>query len=1095
MDTVSRRRRGAPSVAGELEGEAAAHDQNYQTALGQAGRAAETSVGPRGGEVSPGTLESGGAMGLSDPSNLPVANPFHSERVKTEVQLLRHRPGTLDEDAARLRTEVDESALGDASWTGGPGEPDYASLLGLAGAAPVDSQEILDEGSLDVRGTPGNSLAIGGSVPRVARVEPADGALPADEIRDCSWKPAGSVEGQRQSSPEKYATGFEGVKEEPESGRADDPRELIPAREDRLSRVEALLSQVLEENQALRRQIQTESNSSWHSARTPADLPASPMSFGCGPSFPCAPFSTFAGVQTFEHSALRDFQEGPGGFRGEWGLEGGPVPGAQHSLVRAKPLPMHSMGPYGSTERVRVGAPGLSHGESPGFGEEVGGSVGPQSSQVPLPLPPSPVGPPGVPQTMRQFATSALAANVGQGELANVGFHTPRSGAGSARYDSEGYPVSPGGTSIRPPAYPPPASPRVPPSPLGDVYRGAPRVPEGQFIGSGSSGLADKPEEPARYVDSLPKLAQADLSISAVTCGNWLAQVRQIFFGLSSGAVEWYGRVESAAYDAYHMWLVADPLGRLAVDPSSVVAGFDVYRFQRVESRAVTLLLAALPVSVKDDLVMNRWLSSASILFRVLCIWQPGGSSERAHLLSQLVQPETCKNFRDALPTLRRWQQNLQRAREIQASLPDPSLLLKGVDQATSSVLAGSPMIGFRVNSFRHRSGLDYNPSVSGIVQLVRLIQAEFEAASLVAEGAADKRPRNAAAAAAANPKAEPPPPPVGKSGPEPSPSVARVQPGETEGKGKGKGKSKGDPSSAPSCHKFSDASGCRFGDSCMFKHDRSKARKDGRCLACGQSGHFRPECPLVSPENRPVQDSGSEASPSSGGASAAKASAKVKAKAKAGAQVKGVQEDTKPEAAVTPGRTSSGSVDLPSGSEALVAEAAKLLKGVSLRTVHVDLDLSWVRSAITSASDPNYCLVDSGATNALRPASPEELRECQTIRVDLASGETELRINSQGTLLHLGVCQVILPANYLVDLGYSISWRKRGCKIKHPKRGALDVTLAKGCPLIPREVGLRLLREYEERKAGLPVLSKAEVQDLAHTMSPSEARGWSGIG
>ena len=230
------------------------------------------------------------------------------------------------------------------------------------------------------------------------------------------------------------------------------------------------------------------------------------------------------------------------------------------------------------------------------------------------------------------------------------------------------------------------------------------------------------------------------MSVSAVTCGNWLAQVKQIFVGLSPSAVEWYDSVEAAAYGAYNRWLVADPLGRLAVDPSSVVAGFNVQKFQRVESRAVTLLLAALPASVKDDLVMNRWLSSSSILFRVLCIWQPGGSNERAHLLSQLVQPEACKGFKEALPTLRRWQQNLQRAREIHATLPDPSLLLRGIDQATSAILSSSPMIAFRVNAFRHRSGLDYNPSVVGIVQLVRLIQAEFEAASLVTEGNPERK-------------------------------------------------------------------------------------------------------------------------------------------------------------------------------------------------------------------------------------------------------------------------------------------------------------------------------------------------------------------
>ncbi|CAE7909527.1 unnamed protein product, partial [Symbiodinium sp. KB8] len=192
------------------------------------------------------------AMGLTDPGNLPVANPFHSEKVKTEVQLLRHRPGSLDEDAAKIRTEVDESALGNASWTGGLGEPDYMSMMGPAGAASVDFPGSPDEGSLDARGSMGQSSVAGGPVPRVARVEPVEHGFASTEVRDGSWKHGRPTEEPQASGRAGHDATFEGVKEEPEAVGADDPRELIPAREDRLSRVEALLSQVLEENQALR---------------------------------------------------------------------------------------------------------------------------------------------------------------------------------------------------------------------------------------------------------------------------------------------------------------------------------------------------------------------------------------------------------------------------------------------------------------------------------------------------------------------------------------------------------------------------------------------------------------------------------------------------------------------------------------------------------------------------------------------------------------------------------------------------------------------------------------------------------------------------
>ena len=204
-----------------------------------------------------------------------------------------------------------------------------------------------------------------------------------------------------------------------------------------------------------------------------------------------------------------------------------------------------------------------------------------------------------------------------------------------------------------------------------------------------------------------------------------------------------------------------------------MVASFDMHNFQRVESRAVTLLLAAVPNSVRDDIITNRWLSTASVMFRILCAYQPGGSSERAQLLSQLVSPEQCKGFQEAIKIFRRWQQLLQRATEIRATLPDASLLLRGVDQSTAALLASSPMIAFRVNSFRHSVALGYNPTTAGVTQLVRLLQAESEAAVLVDNsGPGDKRARTAAVNVnreQPSVKAPPTPPPP------PNPQVSAV--------------------------------------------------------------------------------------------------------------------------------------------------------------------------------------------------------------------------------------------------------------------------------------------------------------------------------
>ena len=608
-------------------------------------------------------------------------------------------------------------------------------------------------------------------------------------------------------------------------------------------------------------------------------------------------------------------------------------------------------------------------------------------------------------------------------------------------------------------------------------------------------------QEPAKYINDLPKLPAADISTSAVACGNWLAQVRQIFAGLSPSAVDWWQAVELAANRHYQRWIVADPLDRLSLDPSGVIAIFDEVKYQRVESRAVSLILAAIPQHIRDEAVSNRWLSSAALLFRLQCVYQPGGASERSMLLSQLTLPEVVTTVKSAVVMLRKWQQNFYRVRELGASMPDPSLLLAGIDKATVGLLGQHHSLGFRVNAFRHKVALDYNPTVPSIVQLVRLLQAECEASALSNADAhvPDKKARAAAARGdnvvdPSTPKVAPPNKPEDTPNP---PGIKALEGNEKGGKGKGKGKGKGLGSEQNPCHNFNEAKGCKFGDACHFKHDRATARKQKRCLACGQDGHFRPDCPLVAPENRQV------VSPSSSNAPSPKAGAKGSgnpSRPKAGVQAKGVTEE--------PSNTSGGassvstSDDAARAQETLIAEAAKLLKGVTLKPVRIDqgegalqewgIDRGWLMSAVASASDPNYTLIDSGATNALRPSRADELESAQLIKVDLASGSSQLHVNRFGTLLSEQPCQIILPAGYLVQLGFSITWKKKGCIVKRRGQSALDVTIVKGCPLISKEQGLSLLAEYEALldKGELPMVKTSSV--TGHEAIPKDQlRPW----
>ena len=1050
MDPMFRRRNNP-----ELD--SAPREPDYNTALSQ-----ETAVfGPSGdlhvGEASPGTLEQGGA-GLTDQGR-PVASPFHSDKVQAEVALARSRPRSLDDDARRM-AEMNEAGLGDLSMAGRGDEPNYADQDPIHDPQPRVAR--IEHTFTPFQGlghSEGDRAAVGEGSPSRDDSGVRGAPEPLGVKRELGQRDVTLAAGVREfgSSPDRPGLG--------------DTRELVPVEVARADKLEGMLLKIMEENRLLRDRLDQVERSSWHSGvtRGTADVAgASPVSF--------APLSDrMLGAHTVQPQQSRSLEVfvGEGDLRDNGGHSLGDL------LVHRQPVP-HSDG--------RIQGQGILEIEWPNSGNDLSDRSG-HGDSLRNPAAGDEFGVPV--QSFGEFRQMVQ----GQGARAESGFVTPRSGNKTVgeSFDGQGYPVSPGGTVIRPPPGPPPLSPRgVVGAVTGPSEWGGPRVaiPSPPLPDAGL-----RPEEPAKYISELPKLAAADLSVSAVTCGNWLAQVKQIFVGLSPSASVWYDSVETAAYNAYNRWLVADPLGRLSIDPASVVAGFDVARFQRVESRSVTLLLAAVPAHVRDDLVMNRWLHSSSILFRILCLWQPGGSSERAHLLSQLVTPEVCRSLKESLPVLRRWQQHLNRAREIRATLPDPSLLLKGVDQSTVGLLSQYQMIAFRVNAYRHRAALDYDPSVVGVVQLVRLLQAEFESAAIALEGAqgGSKGPKAAVLSASSG---------VPKPSPEGSPTVAVAKvggadpPGGTKGKGKGKG-DKGDV--VPPCHNFSNAAGCKYGDSCRFKHDRAAARKERRCLACGQQGHFRPDCTLVPAEHRQVQgpEGVSDSSPSPKAAEPKRGGAK--AKPKAGVQAKGVTEDATTGSgpgSQIPQSPSPASSSAPSQQE-LLAEAQKLLKGVVLKAARVDtlegfgIDRSWLISAIASASDPAYALVDSGATNGLRQAEPGEWARTRAIKVDLASGVAELHIDERGTLLSSEPCQVIVPAGYLIELGYTVSWKRKGCIIRHPQCGKLEVSVVKGCPLISREEGLRLLREYESLQDSDKCLRKSEIHPDAECLTPDSARAW----
>ena len=229
------------------------------------------------GEASPNTLEQGGAGGGGDPLPLPTASPFHSIRIQEEVELIRRRPVGLGIEQARLEAEKVDPGSGL--------EPNY-------------------------------SLAFGGSSevgPRVARVEAAG---PTGGV----WPEAASTgpEGEISSTVAPVLDDKAGLAPGHPSGLLvqgqdspeDETPELLPD-SDRTSRLEQVVSQLIDENRSLKRRVEQaewRSQSSWHSGTPGEAVMASPMSFAVegGPRFgePVQPWSELGRFIGFPPNSL-----------------------------------------------------------------------------------------------------------------------------------------------------------------------------------------------------------------------------------------------------------------------------------------------------------------------------------------------------------------------------------------------------------------------------------------------------------------------------------------------------------------------------------------------------------------------------------------------------------------------------------------------------------------------------------------------------------------------------------------------------------------------------------------------------------------------
>ena len=599
----------------------------------------------------------------------------------------------------------------------------------------------------------------------------------------------------------------------------------------------------------------------------------------------------------------------------------------------------------------------------------------------------------------------------------------PQSGSAFARSSPSGvasakivYPCSPGGTEIRPPPPAPTTGPAVGCSPsfiatggdwgnLGWATTSSqpPPIPEAfkSLSGKEHPGSKGVPEEPTRVSLELPKLGAYDPSTSAIVAGDWLVSLVPTMTCLSATATEFWDDVMDTAREYYSRWLNSSPLERLHLQVDSLATRYRGGKYSRVDQRAVTMLMSAVGSELKDDIISLRLMGSCAIIFKVMCKFQPGGTSEKQQLLSYLVGPDQVTTSAGAVKALRKWRRWLARALELKLSVPDPSLQVRGLDLLAPPL---SSTAAFRIQTFRTQALLDQSPSQEKVYQYSELLLAEAEEAVL--STGTDKGKRQTVARA----------------------DEQKGKGGTKDGKGGAKGVGSGE---TPVCRLWKTDDGCRYGKACRFVHS-ALTPSDKRCFVCSSVNHRKAECPHAKHQSQ-------------GAGEPSKEGAKEAARKGQGGGGKGGASSSTADV----GKTSR---------DDLLAKANAVLDTIQSSIKMIE-DKSPYPSRPGEGEETG--LIDSGATTSMRQRREGE-RAVGSRMVSLAQGEIELGVSAGGVLLAEDSIEPIVSLRQLVALGFRLVWTKRSCTL-HDEQGIIvPVSVRSGCPRVTRQLALKLIDRVE---------------------------------
>ena len=540
-------------------------------------------------------------------------------------------------------------------------------------------------------------------------------------------------------------------------------------------------------------------------------------------------------------------------------------------------------------------------------------------------------------------------------------------------------------------------------------------------------------DEALRGGVDLHQLPEWSPDTAPVDLQDWLLLVDPQMCDISASSYEWWALTLETARKWYQHHQSLKPIEKLQHKVTLPVE-LQKANWKRLERRASNMLLRALPESQREDIIAGKDLSVLAILTKLMVNYQPGGGQEKAAVLSALELPAEASTIGDAIAGLRKWLRWKKRALDMGLVLPDPSVLLRGLDRLVGKVVSSYPTLQFRINLTRTTLMIDAVPTMTGIEQLAECIMAELDQVSYAKKKSAALQ----------------------------APKVKRME--ENGREGMGGRKNEEEKKDVPKCKFYLTEEGCRRGKGCRFSHDQKDEMK--RCWSCGSTKHFSNKCPVKEGDKTPSPPKMARAERNKEDAKNGKGEDEEVQSNRAalgqGEDMKMLLEEASRMLKSMPG-TAEGNSSSEDG-EAKIRNLQRQLdelKGSSLRVL---------RLARVQPCDEELGLLDSGATHCLRPPlHREDVSKYAKVRINLAGGQcAELRMSPGRVVVGEEGVEPIVPLGHLVSkLGCSLQWTQDELVVVHPERGQIRTTLKEGCPMVTKKLAMKLIQELEEKIEG----------------------------